>query len=147
MSEEEKIHKVGSLVNDLAGTIQDLKRARNEAHKWTPHLRIIADCLDKSVDNAQIGELINGGFAFSGDARKYDLSSVRKVKIKDDPKWKRQITVPSDDSIVKVIREMDRLTDHAKSLLEELKIEHINLCDICATLFDTSILQPRDTSK
>ena len=135
MTDEDRHRLVGRLVSELATHVQELKRARLEAAKLAPHLRILADCFDKDRPETQMDHLDGSRFTFRSSSERKKLRSMLPGQtVLRDGVNRPEVTIPSGATLNDLAVRIRVAEDSAESVLESLRNENIDVRGICVAL-------------
>lgn len=137
MSENDTALRVGQLTTELAARILDLKRARSDANRLAPDLRVLADCFDSRIQGVSMTDLDESGFTFRATKDRKEIHARRSLttkRIVGDGNTEPVAAIPDGTALVDLARRIRDAKQEAERLLSELRDEGVDLRGICEAL-------------
>lgn len=137
---ENDVARIGRLMSDLAECIQELNRARSEAHSLAPSLRILADCFDRDIQDVSMKELHSDTQFTVRDNRPSEKRPrghgrpVSEMLIHADGTRGSLRSIPDGAQLVEIAQRIQTSKEQAEDLLDQLRNENIDVRGICKAL-------------
>ncbi|MCY4521387.1 MAG: hypothetical protein OXC13_11485 [Caldilineaceae bacterium] len=132
--------RIGALMADLAACIQELNRARSEAHDLAPDLRLLADCFDRDNQDVNMVELLGETDFTVHDKRPSEKRErgrgkpVSQTRINPDGSRGPIRSIPDGSRLVEIAQRIQQAKVKAEDILDKLRNEHIDVRGICKAL-------------